>query len=129
MKMTRPALTLSAVACLLALSSCTTPQATNADTAPVEPVTTTLQSAADSIGCHAYAQSPEFAPFVTQWGTCTFEDTEVQAYEFATEEDYGSFIDSVSALGITESQLVKVGLYVFAPRDQTKTEPLRSAAG
>lgn len=91
--------------------------------------TDSLATTAQSLGCSDYAQSAEVAPFASEWGTCTFNGTNVRAYAFATEADWASFLESVAAFGIVESQFVRVGTFAFAPDDQTVTQALRDAAG
>ena len=82
-------------------------------------------------GCSGYQQSSEFAPFATQWGKCTFEGTEVQAYEFPNQTALDEFFKTVSGFGITiEQNAVKPvedgKFYVWAPDDATKLGSLKS---
>ena len=91
--------------------------------------TASLATTAQSLGCSEYTQSAEVAPFAAEWGTCRFDGTTVRAYAFTTDADWMSFLESVAAFGIVESQFVRVGTFAFAPDDQTVTQALRAAAG
>jgi len=93
--------------------------------------TGSLAKISESGGCVGYQQSSEFAPFATQWGTCTFEGTEVQAYEFPNQTALDEFFKTVSGFGITiEQNSVKPieggKFYVWAPDDATKLSSLKS---
>lgn len=73
----------------------------------------------------------EFAPFVTQWGICTFEGSEVQAYEFPNSTALDEFFKTVSGFGVTVEQTAVRSLedgrvFVWAPDDATKRAPLQS---
>lgn len=91
------------------------------------PVELTLGETAAAAGCDGYARASEVAPYVTEWGTCTFAGGNVRAYHFASSDDYASFLDAVSGFGIVEGQLVLHGPFVFAPDDQTQLDALRGA--
>jgi hypothetical protein len=90
-----------------------------------------LAEISETGGCSGYQQSSEFAPFATQWGTCTFEGTEIQAYEFPNRTALDEFFKTVSGFGITIEQTavkpVEDGkFYVWAPDDSTKLGSLKS---
>jgi len=131
--MTRRIPAAAAIAAALALAGCSA--------APVPPGgtpdagiqkyfngTATVADIADTLGCTGYSPSAETAPFAAEWGECQFDGTPVQAYAFATADDYASMLDVVRGLGITESQLVVIGLFAFAPRDQNQLSALQAAA-
>tara|TARA_R100000365_G_C2738436_1_gene67427 strand:+ start:1255 stop:1680 length:426 start_codon:yes stop_codon:yes gene_type:complete len=135
-----PLILLLAVFPIAACSTTATPDATRTQvtspdaapqadaTAPAEP-TDGIAAAAASADCTGYTQSAEAAPYAVQWGECTYEGTKVKVYEFASDDDYAAFLDSVSGFGIVEEQLVRTGSYVFAPNDQTVTDTLRASVG
>lgn len=91
-----------------------------------------LAEASESGGCSGYTQSSEFAPFATQWGACTFEGSEVQAYEFPNKTALDEFYKTVSGFGVTVEQAAVRSLkdgrvFVWAPDDATKLASLKSA--
>lgn len=87
-----------------------------------------IGDAATKAGCTGYTQSSAAAPFATEWGTCTFNGTQVQVYAFPNEEAFTGFLDTVKSFGITREQMIEApGGIVFAPKDQTQTAALRAA--
>ena len=137
MKLHRIAIPLLGIA--LVLSGCSSPasapakssvtETAEAESVPVETSATSIASVVALMGMTDYAQSATAAPFATQWGEGTYEGSKVQVYEFASDDDYASFLDSIASFGITEAQLVKTGLIVVAVTYQTKTEAVRSLLG
>jgi hypothetical protein len=93
---------------------------------PVVEEVASLDDAVSRIGCTGWAQSPDAAPFVDQWGTCTFEGARVQVYLIPSDDDYAAFVDAVSAYGVTEAQMIHVGPVVVAVDDQTKLDAVRA---
>lgn len=112
------------------IAETTTPDSTEgADAGDDSPVD--LAQLSEKGGCSGYKESSEFAPFTTEWGTCTFEGTEVQAYEFPNQTALDEFFKTVSGFGVLIEQVaVKADesgkFYVWAPDDSTKRDSLKA---
>ena len=87
------------------------------------------EGVAQKLGVTDFHQSSSAAPGAIRWGEGTYSGSRVQIYEFANDDDYKIFLDSVKGFGIVESQLIKVGEVVVAVTDQTKVEAARAALG
>lgn len=90
----------------------------------------TLAEVSNTGGCLDYSQSAEFAPFATEWGLCTFEDAETQAYEFPNQAAVDEFFKTVSGFGIVPEQTAIASqadgrVFVWAPKDATKLVSLK----
>lgn len=88
-----------------------------------------LAAAADTLACTGWVQSPDAAPFVDRWGTCALGGSRVQLYLITSDDAYAGFLEAVSAWGVMEATLVRVGDVVAAPTDQTQIETIRAALG
>ena len=102
------------------------------DTTTVTQTPATLSSVSDNGGCSGYTQSSEVAPFTTEWGTCKFEGTEVQAYVFPNQTAVDEFFKAVSGFGIIAEQTAVAPqtdgqVFVWAPKDATKLVALQAA--
>ena len=109
-------------------------QPPSASTAPAESAKPasdagSAEAVAQKLGVTDFHQSSSVAPGATRWGEGTYAGTKVQIYEFANDDDYKVFLDSVKSFGIVESQLIKVGQVVVAVTDQTKVGAARAALG
>ena len=67
------------------------------------------------------------ADYVSQWGLGTLDGSEVRIYEFASEDQYLTYMDSVAPFGITTDDFVKQGLYAVAPTDRGQLDRIRAA--
>lgn len=67
------------------------------------------------------------ADYISQWGVGTLDGSEVRIYEFASEDEYLTYLDSVAPFGITADDFVKRGLYAVAPTDRGQLERIRAA--
>ena len=86
-----------------------------------------LQAAADKIGCTGYTQSTDPAPYVDRWGICYLGSARIQLYYIPDDTNYKAFMNAVSAYGVTEAQVVRVGSIVAAPDDATLIDQIRTA--
>lgn len=86
----------------------------------------TISSVLLELGSGDFAQSGTIAPYTQEWGTATYNGSKLQVYQFASEADRAKFVDSISAYGIEESQLVTVGLVVVASMDPDKTGEIQA---
>jgi hypothetical protein len=118
-------------------SSSHTPEAASAAPTSAEPSpspsptqeSATLESIAAKAGIADFARSKEAAPLAIAWGQGTLNGSVVKLYQFADEAAWQSFLQSVAGFGITEAQMVKVGLIAIAPNDQTQLEAIRASVG
>lgn len=67
------------------------------------------------------------ADYIAQWGVGLLDGSEVRVYEFASEDDFLTYLDSVAPYGITIDDFVRVGLYAVAPTDRDQIEQIRAA--
>jgi hypothetical protein len=67
------------------------------------------------------------ADYIAQWGVGLLDGGEVRVYEFASEDDFLTYLDSVAPYGITIDDFVRVGLYAVAPTDRDQIEQIRAA--
>jgi hypothetical protein len=70
-------------------------------------------------------KSFEFAPYVKEWGACSFENTNVKVYHFAREKELTAFMDSVFQYGITEANLVIKNQFIIVPDDLLKLATIK----
>lgn len=113
--------------------------ATVAVTESVAPMETTLSqvsilpadlgSYTSGIGCAKYEQDPSPVRFVSEWGSCTFEDVNVVLYAFPNQQDRDSFLELLLTSGGNAEDIVTDGLIVFVPDLAAKIEPLKQALG
>jgi hypothetical protein len=85
-----------------------------------------LQKFTESFNCTNYLKSFEFAPYVKEWGACSFENTNVKVYHFAGEKELTAFMDSVFQYGITEANLAIKNFFIAAPDDLSKLDSIKS---
>lgn len=104
--------------------------------APMETTTThvsilpaDLGSYTSGIGCVKYEQDPSPVRFVSEWGSCTFEDVNVVLYAFLNQQDLDSFLELLLTSGGSAEDIVTFGLVVFVPDLASKIEPLKQALG
>ena len=121
----------SALGVLLMASGCGGSSAT-----PIETTTTQvlvfpadLGTYTSGIGCAKYEQDPSPIRFVSEWGSCTFEDVNVVLYAFASQQDRDSFLELLLSSGGSEEDIVTQGLVVFVPDSAAKIVPLKQALG
>ena len=69
------------------------------------------------------------ADYISQWGVGTLDGSEVRIYEFASEDQYLTYLDSVLPFGIEADDFVKQGLYAVAPTDQGQLDRIRATLG
>lgn len=81
------------------------------------------------IGCAKYEPNPALVRFVSEWGSCTFEDVNVVLYAFASQQDRDTFLELLLSSGGLEEDIVTQGLVVFVPDTAAKIEPLKQALG
>ena len=67
------------------------------------------------------------AEYISQWGVGLLDGSEVRVYEFASEDDFLTYLDSVAPYGITIDDFVRVGLYAVAPTDRGQIDRIRAA--
>ena len=84
-----------------------------------------LQKFTESFNCTNYLKSFEFAPYVKEWGACSFENTNVKVYNFAGEKELTAFMDSVFQYGITEANLAIKNFLIAAPDDLSKLDSIK----
>ena len=84
-----------------------------------------LNKFTESFNCTNYSKSSEFAPYVKEWGACTFDGGNVKVYSFASDKELKAFMDSIFEYGITEANLVIKNLLIAAPDDLSKLDSLR----
>lgn len=86
-----------------------------------------LASAATKIGCTGWALSADIAPGVDEWGTCTWQATNVRLYLISSDANYKTFVAAMAGYGVTEAHVVRAGQVVGALDDQTKLPALKTA--
>lgn len=79
-----------------------------------------MKKFSESFGCISYVKSSEPAPFVLEWGQCQFDTTVVKLYNFKSESDLKSFIETIKSFGVTDESLIIKGLRIIAPDDTSK---------
>lgn len=84
-----------------------------------------LNKFTESFNCTNYSKSSEFAPYVKEWGACTFDGGNVKVYSFASDKELKAFMDSIFEYGITEANLVIKNLLIAAPDDLSKLDSIR----
>ena len=84
-----------------------------------------LKKFSESFNCVNYLKSSEFAPYVKEWGACTFDGGNVKVYSFASDKELKAFMDSIFEYGITEANLVIKNLLIAAPDDLSKLDSIR----
>ena len=84
-----------------------------------------LKKFSESFNCVNYLKSSEFAPYVKEWGACTFDGGNVKVYSFASDKELRAFMDSIFEYGITEANLVIKNLLIAAPDDLSKLDSIR----
>jgi hypothetical protein len=84
-----------------------------------------LNKFTESFNCISYSKSSEFAPFVKEWGACTYEGSIVKVYSFASDKELKAFMASIFEYGITEANLVIKNLLIAAPDDLSKLDSIR----
>jgi len=84
-----------------------------------------LSKFTESFNCVSYSKSSEFAPFVKEWGACTYEGGNVKVYSFASDKELKAFMASIFEYGITEANLVIKNLLIAAPDDLSKLDSIR----
>ena len=84
-----------------------------------------LNKFTESFNCTSYSKSSEFAPFVKEWGECTYEVSRVKVYSFASDKELKAFMASIFEYGITEANLVIKNLLIAAPDDLSKLDSIR----
>lgn len=93
---------------------------------PTSPAQHELVRIADSLGLAEFTLRGS-ADYVSQWGVGTLDGSEVRIYEFSSEDEYLTYLDSVAPFGITADDFVKQGLYAVAPTDRGQIERIRAA--
>ena len=93
---------------------------------PTSPAQQTLVDIADRIGLASFALRGS-ADYVSQWGLGTLDGSEVRIYEFASEDEYLTYLDSVAPFGITADDFIRQGLFAVAPTDRSQIERIRAA--
>lgn len=93
---------------------------------PTSPAQHELVNIADRLGLTDFTLRGT-ADYVSQWGVGTLDGSEVRIYEFASEDEYLTYLDSVAPFGITADDFVKQGLYAVAPTDRGQLERIRAA--
>jgi hypothetical protein len=93
---------------------------------PTSPAQHELVSIADRLGLADFTLRGT-ADYISQWGVGTLDGSEVRIYEFASEDEYLTYLDSVAPFGITANDFVKQGLYAVAPTDRGQLERIRAA--
>lgn len=88
-----------------------------------------LGSYTSGIGCAKYEQDPSPVRFVSEWGSCTFEDVKVVLYAFPNQQDRDSFLELLLTSGGSAEDIVTHGLVIFVPDSVAKIEPLKQALG
>ena len=84
-----------------------------------------LNKFTESFNCTNYSKSSEFAPYVKEWGACTFDGGNIKVYSFASDKELKAFMDSIFEYGITEANLVIKNLLIAAPDDLSKLDSIR----
>jgi hypothetical protein len=84
-----------------------------------------LEKFTKSFNCMNYSKSFEFAPFVKEWGACTYEAGNVKVYSFVSDKNLKAFMATIFDYGITESNLVIKNLLIAAPDDLSKLDSIR----
>jgi hypothetical protein len=84
-----------------------------------------LNKFTESFNCTNYSKSSEFAPYVKEWGACTFDGGNIKVYSFASDKELKAFMDSIFEYGITEANLVIKNLFIAAPDDLSKLDSIR----
>jgi len=84
-----------------------------------------LKKFTQSFNCINYSKSSEFAPFVKEWGQCTYEESNVKVYSFAGDKEFKAFMATIFEYGITEANLVINNLLIAAPDDLSKLDSIR----
>ena len=104
---------------------------TTSTTATISPAVNSgsLIKYVSSIGCDAYQQSTETAPFTVEWGSCSFDGTNVKAYLFPNAPAIDEFFKMIQSFGILKEQTAIKGNFVLAPDDATKLGLIRTAMG
>ncbi|MDX2377027.1 hypothetical protein M4I32_09475 [Microbacterium sp. LRZ72] len=118
----------SASAAPTATSEPTTPSSPSASASPSPSPSDDgeLRALADTIGVTDFElRGP--AEYVVQWGIGSLDGSEVRIYEFASEEDFNTYLDSVVAFGITREDFVREEPYAVAPTDRSQLERIRAA--
>ncbi len=95
---------------------------------PTSPAQHELVNIADRLGLVGFTLRGT-ADYVSQWGVGTFDGSEVRIYEFASEDEYLTYLDSVAPFGITADDFIKQGLYAVAPTDRGQLDRIRAALG
>ena len=93
---------------------------------PTSPAQHELVNIADRLGLAGFTLRGS-ADYISQWGVGTLDGSEVRIYEFASEDEYLTYLDSVAPFGITADDFVKQGLYAVAPTDRGQLEQIRAA--
>jgi len=81
---------------------------------------------AEAVGCVDVQIAETAAWHTTSSGTCTYDGAPVRIYEFATANDYASFISDLEGAGMPVNGLVRRGPLVFAV-EKSRLESLTAA--
>lgn len=79
------------------------------------------------VGCAKYVQDPSPVRFVSEWGSCIFEDVRVVVYAFPNQQDRDSFLELLFTSGGSADDIVTQGLVVFVPDSAEKMVSLKQA--
>lgn len=73
-----------------------------------------IPAGAEAVGCTDLVLAETPASHTTSSGKCTYDDARVRVYEFATADDYATFISDLEGAGIPTQGMVRRGPLVFA---------------